>query len=577
MRFPKPARWALGIVLVFAALKGGCEIAEEIVEHRWGHDDGNVTPTSPNQRRIHSEIGRGRRVYTGDPKEKALSYLRLNAGRLGLKPNLDDLNIVDARSNPFGDNVEVQQFFDKRPVENARLQVNFDREGHVVHVVSSYTPPVNVSDQIAIAREQVENIGRQEFSRTTPIYASKVDAQDKSRAVQIAPADIKLAEPIKVEDVYFARKEQLRRAYKTYIHATNPFGVKQVVIDAYNGDVLQVNNFVYDAVDGNGQVLSNDALPSASPTLYVTVQLPQLDASSGGPFRLRGPYVVLENVENPPPVTLLELSTPDFVFDQTSPNFGDVMVYHHIDSMQRYIQAPLGFMNIVNRPLKADAHGLGGGDDSRYVSSPETPGQGYLAFGGGPVDDAQDADVIAHEYGHAIQDNQTLGKYAIFCNETLAMTTTCAETMAMSEGFGDYWALSTSSTYKTAKDGSVNDPACLMEWDHITCLRSISLFKFKDDFVRTASAHVNGLIWSATLFHIFKLLDRETADRLILQSHFNIPRDPNFEQGADAILGAALQLKIDNKIPALCEVFQKHKIYAAGHCPSVSLPSGSEP
>ena len=569
MRFPKPARWALGIVLVFAALKGGCEVAEEIVQHVWGpkdHHSDDGTPTSPGQGRVRSEIGRGSRVYTGDPRQKAWSYLRDNAARLGLKPNLDDLNIVDTRANPFGDNVEVQQFFGQRPVENARLQINFDKAGHVVQVVSSYTPTVNVSDQIAISRAEVETIARQEFSRTTPIYGSKADAQEKSRAVYIDPREIQLAEPIKVEDVYFVQNDQLRRAYKTYIHAAKPFGVKQVIADAGNGAVLQVSNFVYNAVDGHGQVLSNDALPSATPTLYTTVTFAQLNDPSGGSYRLNGPFAVLENKEDPentPP----EIGAPDFMFDRTSPFFGDVMVYYHIDSMQRYIQAPLGFMNIVNRPISADARGLGGADDSRYVSSPETPGQGYLAFGGGSSFDAEDADVIAHEYGHAIQDSQTLGKYAIIADET----------MAMGEGFADYWALSTSSAFKLANDGSVNDPACLMEWDHTTCLRSVDLFKFKTDFDPARSAHVNGLIWSATLFHIFKIFGRETADRLILQSHFNVPRGPNFEQGANAILVAALQLKLDSRIPELCDVFQKHKIYEKGHCPSVSLPSGPVP
>jgi len=589
MRFPKPARWALGILLVFVALKGGCEIAEEIAQHCCRNDD-HPTPTSPNQRRVTSEIGRGSRAYPGDPTQKALSYLRDNADRLGLKRSLDDVKIIDARSNDFSANVEFRQVFDGKPVENARVQINFDKDGHVVQVVNSYTPPVAVSDQITISKEQAESLARQEFSRTTPIYASKVDEQERARGVFVDAKDIKLAEPIKTDEVYFSLKDQLRRAYKTYIPAISPFGIKEIITDAGNGAVLQTRNFVYnDGVAGRGQVFipnpvnslndnkltdsddSSAAVPSASPTAYVTVSLPDLDAPTAGPFVLKGPYVVLEDIEEPRNKVPTNESTPEFTFTRDSENFEDVMLYYHIDRMQRYIQS-LGFTKIMNRQIRADAHGFNGEDNSRYVSTPTTLGQGYLAFGDGGVDDAEDADVIAHEYGHAIQDNQTLGKYGIVSDET----------NAMAEGFGDYWAL---SMYKAENEASRYDLRCLMEWDHVPpgpndCFRRVGLnkIKFPGDFTVHGDAHVNGLIWASALAEIFTKLGKETADALILQSHFNVPTGPNFEQGADAILVAALQQNQEDKIPELCNVFQRHKIYEANHCPKVSLPvSGATP
>jgi Fungalysin metallopeptidase (M36)/Fungalysin/Thermolysin Propeptide Motif len=588
MRFPKPARWALGILLVFVTLKGGCEIAEEILEHWGGHHDPSV-PTSPNQRKVTSEIGRGSRAYAGEPGQKALSYLRDNAGRLGLKPSLDDVKIIDARANDFSTNVEFQQAFRGLAVENARVQVNFDKDGHVVQVVNSYTPPVNVSDQITIPKEQAESLARQEFSHTTPIYVSKVDEQERARGVFVDAKDIKLAEPLKTNEVYFSLKDQLRRAYKTYIHANSPFGIKEVVTDAGNGAVLQVRNFIYDAVDGRGQVFipnpvnslndnrlrdsdnSGAAVPSASPTAYKLESLPELEAPSGGPFVLKGPYVVLEDIEPPKNTVPVNTVGPDFLFTRDSENFEDVMVYYHIDRMQRYIQT-LGLKGIMNRQIRADAHGFDGGDNSRYVSTPTTLGQGYLAFGDGGVDDAEDADVIAHEYGHAIQDNQTLGKYAVVTDET----------SAMAEGFGDYWAF---SMYKAESEASRFDLRCLMEWDHVPtgindCFRRVGLNKTKvpGDFTVAGDAHINGLVWASTLSEIFIKLGKETADALILQSHFNVPTSPNFEQGADAILVAALQRNQEDKIPELCNVFQRHQIYKANHCPKVSLPvSGATP
>ena len=54
-----------------------------------------------------------------------------------------------------------------------------------------------------------------------------------------------------------------------------------------------------------------------------------------------------------------------------------------------------------------------------------------LRFGKGGVDDAEDAEVILHEYGHAIHFAQNFS----FASE---------EAGAISEGFGDYWAVTVS-------------------------------------------------------------------------------------------------------------------------------------
>ena len=54
-----------------------------------------------------------------------------------------------------------------------------------------------------------------------------------------------------------------------------------------------------------------------------------------------------------------------------------------------------------------------------------------LRFGKGGVDDAEDAEVILHEYGHAIHFSQNFS----FASE---------EAGAISEGFGDYWAVTVS-------------------------------------------------------------------------------------------------------------------------------------
>ena len=139
-----------------------------------------------------------------------------------------------------------------------------------------------------------------------------------------------------------------------------------------------------------------------------------------GPFfLLTGPFVRITNIEAPDAESFISTSR-DFIFTRDQQGFESVMVYFHIDRNQRYIQS-LGFNNVNNRQIQADPHGFPGMDNSHYMPNPM--GAGSLAFGEGGVDDAEDADIILHEYGHAIQDNQTNGKYL-----------TASEARAMGEG-----------------------------------------------------------------------------------------------------------------------------------------------
>ena len=194
------------------------------------------------------------------------------------------------------------------------------------------------------------------------------------------------------------------------------------------------------------------------------------------------------------------------------------MVYFHLDRNQRYIQS-LGFNNVNNRQIQADPHGFQGMDNSHYMPNPM--GAGSLAFGEGGVDDAEDADIILHEYGHAIQDNQTNGKYL-----------TASEARAMGEGFGDYWAFSNN------RPGGPFDSACWAEWDtQGSCLRRLDGNKrYPDDLMR--EEHADGEIWSSSLREISLALGKQITDKVVLQSHFMVPNNPQFCDGVKALKDA---------------------------------------
>jgi hypothetical protein len=153
--------------------------------------------------------------------------------------------------------------------------------------------------------------------------------------------------------------------------------------------------------------------PIAPPeTAYLTVRLHGL--KSGG--RLDGPRVTTKLTRQ-----RVRRTDGQFVFTSKNPAFEEVMAYFHIDRAIRYLES-LGYRGeraIFRKPIPVDANGTE--EDNSWYS----PHEGSLTFGLGGVDDAEDAEIILHELGHAIQDAICPG-----FGQSL-------EAAAMGEGFGD--------------------------------------------------------------------------------------------------------------------------------------------
>ncbi len=223
---------------------------------------------------------------------------------------------------------------------------------------------------------------------------------------------------------------------------------------------------------------------------------------------------------------------------RASNRFEALMAYHHITEAQQYIQG-LGLdpvnaerQNVIANPIPDD--------NSFYLPSADE-----IQLGTGGVDDGEDADVIVHEYGHAVQDAQAPDAFRTGGNQV----------GAMGEGFGDYLA----AAYSTEKAGP--DPEwtpCIMEWDATSyddrftpppgiCLRRAddpsSRQQQQNQCGTAQDIHCMGQIWSSALLDLrIELgLDAESdsvADTLVLASHFLLPENPSFEDAAGAILDA---------------------------------------
>jgi zinc metalloprotease ZmpB len=240
---------------------------------------------------------------------------------------------------------------------------------------------------------------------------------------------------------------------------------------------------------------------------YHTVKLTNLDGSG----YLRGDWANVVNETGNPAYS----PNNTFVYTRHEDGFEQVMAYYWITEAQKYIQS-LGFGTKyppVNKESQDVRINQWGQDNSFETDHPKDE----IRYGKGGVDDAEDAEVILHEYGHAIHD----GSGFVFGSE---------EAGAISEAFGDYWAVDFSDII--ANRLGVPEQvtlACVMDWDATSytstvphCLRRLdSNLHYPNDL--DGEVHDDGRIWSQALWTINRDLGHVRADTIILNAQINFP------------------------------------------------------
>jgi hypothetical protein len=244
-----------------------------------------------------------------------------------------------------------------------------------------------------------------------------------------------------------------------------------------------------------------DADYAALQPAYHNVTLTNLDGSG----TLTGDWAqVVSETGNP-----AQSSTNTFTYHRNDDRFEQVMAYYWVTESQKYIQS-LGFgtgafppVNMKSQRLRINQFGQ---DNSFATDHPVDE----LRFGKGGVDDAEDAEVILHEYGHAIHFSQNFSFDG--------------DGGAISEGFGDYWAADFSNIVAPTPD-----PACVADWDSVSytstvphCLRRVDTnLHYPTDL--SGEVHHDGQIWSRALWDIRAALGHVKADTIILNGQFDFP------------------------------------------------------
>ncbi len=475
----------------------------------------------------------------GNPKRIALEFLRANEDLLGIAKLARRLRHQRTIEGLGARHVIFQQWHLKMRIHRAYVTVHLDRRGRV-YLVKNRAMPRNL------------------LPKQTPFRIAKADARRRAlRSIRASASQGHVTEP---EPLWYPVRTLLHPAYKIRIHRNKPRSEWIIYVDGEKGDILSkydnlalvrgtatvfdpnpvVGAPTWEPLEKSGRKRRRPGEPP--PDAYRTVTLRHLKGNG----YLEGRHVSTALMTR-------RLRRPDHRFETTStrPGFEEVMAYFHIDEAVRYLET-LGYRGpcaIFKKPVPVNARGTR--DDNSWYS----PGRKSLTFGTGDVDDAEDAEIILHELGHAIQD--------AICPDFGQSP----EAAAMGEGFGDYFAASFFAAKKppafratvgswdgvTLESDREGEPPCIRRVDEPVTYESF-------DHSRGADEHENGRIWSATLWEIWQALDRDVADRIVIESHFQLDGFTTFARGARAILDADRNLYRGRHRATLSQIFHQRGI-----------------
>lgn len=390
-----------------------------------------------------------------------VGFINSHDRELGLPRGADGLIHVETKNGLASHHERYLQEYAGLPIYGAWVSIHTNGAARVVaaHARTFRESAATGRAHLGISAADAELAAR-----------SEIDQHDLADSLRHAP-DTGL--------VWYPLAGELVLAWKLTIFSEKPLGDFLTIVDAGDGTVLLQENriafalgagFVFESnpyqTQGSGTGLSDnfDANSVALTNQTVSRTLYGLDAGTG---LIKGEFVDLSTLNSTslPDVDADEV-TRGYNYDRDDPRFEQVVVYHAVDSIQRYFHQ-LGFDDdsgtpngIRDFPTLANAHWYNA-DQSFYST-----GDDAIHMGDGGVDDAEDADIIIHEYGHAIQFNQNASWGG-------------GHMGAMGEGFGDYLA---ASFYAGSGNAlfQASHAACVGEWDAVSysgttppCLRRV--------------------------------------------------------------------------------------------------------
>ncbi len=389
-----------------------------------------------------------------------------------------DLRAENSRPQSTWNRLSYLQHYAGIPVVGGRLVIRTDDDGNVLMAHSSLAtwrhesnPEFRISPESAITRARdISHL--QEFA-TLPTV-ERVVLPRAGAPVFCYRVKVTLSRPAQAMEYYFDGSDGTLLLAEDHLKR---FDGRGLVFDPDPKSALQ-NDDLEDEDDDSA------AIPIEA---YIEAALPDISYDEDSLLVLSGQWADTSPTEN-----RCRSETGEFFFDRSDDHFEEVMAYYHIVRQAQYL-IDLEIMGVPS-PQLLDINRI---EDDASFFNPQT---GVITTGTGGVDDAEDADVLLHEYTHGVI-------------EAIIPGWRGGDTGMLTEGLCDYFA--GDHSLAVAPDF---EPMEIYNWDgHNQFWDGRILnsgYHYPEDSER--EIHDAGQLWSSLLTEVRLSGDRDEWNRVVV-------------------------------------------------------------
>lgn len=439
--------------------------------------------------------------------------------------NGSTFELVATAQSPSGTHYHFAQFIQGQRVFGTELVAHIDQSNRV-RLITATVFPTSMAQGTPLL-ESTAPLNSEDFLREPIRGVWFYNGQTLQPAVRQVVAD-----GLKFEEfVNSAEGNTLwKRDLNLYIDTT-------VSVMVFDPDPLTMVPSVYadpykDQGDANGSNLDP-----------LRVQRDVVADYNNGTFRLQNAYVKISDFDSPSTAITTE-SSPQFHYSRSTDAFEQVNAFYHVTQYQFYMQS-LGF-NLCGYQINVDANAWSGADQSSFNRSTNPPS---MRFGEGGVDDAEDADVVLHEYGHAISHSAS------------PSSNSGTERGCLDEALGDYLAASYSRSISPFGYDRVFSWDGHNEYWNGRFASNVNNKNYQNLSFNSIYTHTD--IWASALMEIWGKLGREVTDKIVLQGVYSYASGMTMPQAAMAVVDADSTLYGGQHVQPIWEAFVNHGILPA--------------
>lgn len=431
------------------------------------------------------------------------------------------------------------------PIHDASLKVNTRSDGSILSINKEVTLPSDYQEN-RLLQEQTEwrDINLESFTRELPI------PRFTHQTYELVIADKK-----NESHVYLNYHQHSKTQDETWLINLNAEIVAhQNHLSYLNKDsLIKVKIFNPDPLTSAGQAYggifidNNDANANWMNAEYKFDSIIATYDDINQKFYLENALAKVDDFEAPN-IAAVDNTIPEFFYTRNQTGFEDINAFFYITHYHDYISS-LGYDTLMNLQLLIDAHGQFNADNSVFNRNGGNP---TIIFGVGGIDDAEDADVIIHEYSHGLS-------WSANYNNNFSL-----ERSGLDEGLADYFATSYSRSINPFNWQKV------FNWDGNNGGWNGRLANTSNNYPSNGNIYATGEIWNAAMSNIYSDIGAIITDKLMLESlHFftnqtSLPEAALYVLQADTILFGGIHSN------TICVRFQQKNILDA-NCKPVSM------